>query len=259
MVENRKLLNAKLEYSPVSQNEKYTYSLKHTLSIYTLNAVYTFIPKNACSSLRYSIAVANGYITDINDIGWIHLNNETFNSTQREIALANYTFVILRCPFTRVASCFFDQIVGGDFDFKDSSGAQLSISFNDFLQVIKSQNRFDRNEHWRNQSDFLHYEKYNDYFCLEQFTEAIERLSDKGLKVFDTRAELKHSLLGLDRVDGDFSKTKEKEIRKMREDGFIPNYKSMYGDDEIKLVNDIYADDIDLYKRHFGSKHLLFN
>lgn len=255
---NRNLINAKLEFCPVSQNDKYIYSIKHTVSIYPIDAVYTFIPKNACSSLRYSIALMNGFISDINEIRWTHQNNETFNSSQREIAIASYTFVILRCPFTRIASCFFDKIVGGEFDFKDESGEKLSISFNEFLQVIKSQNRRDRNEHWRNQSDFLHYEEYDDYFSLELFSEATEKLSVKGLEVVDTRIAHPNSLLGITRLEGDFSKAKEQEIRKMKEDGFIPSYKSMYQDDEIQLVKDIYEDDIALYKKHFGKKNLLF-
>ena len=44
----------------------------------------------------------------------------------------------------------------------------------------------------------------------------------------------------------------------MREDGFAPDYKSMFGDDEIKLVKEIYKDDIDLYTNHFGNNNLLF-
>ena len=45
MTKNRKLLNAKHDYSTLSQNEKYNFSLRHALSIYPLNAIYTFIPK----------------------------------------------------------------------------------------------------------------------------------------------------------------------------------------------------------------------
>jgi len=50
MTNARLLRNARLEYSTVNQNELYTFSLEHALSIYPLDAVYTFIPKNACSN-----------------------------------------------------------------------------------------------------------------------------------------------------------------------------------------------------------------
>jgi hypothetical protein len=258
MTKIRLLKNARLENLKVSNNKLYTFSLNHSLSIYPLDAVFTFIPKNACSSLRYSTAVANGFIGNIKDIEWIHFNNQTFVSTQREIVLAKYTFVVLRCPYTRVASCFLDKVVDRAFNFKDPIGNKLSISFYDFLLAIKSQSRNQRDQHWRNQSDFLHYERYDEYFSLELFSKAISSLGDRGFKVHDTRTALKHDLSNIERVDGDFSKMKEVELMKMKEDGFAPNYKSMFGNEEIELVNDIYHDDIDLYKNHFGDNDLLF-
>ena len=107
----RLIRNARLQNSKLSENELYTFSLNHTLSVYSIDAVYTFIPKNACSTMRYSVALQNGYVRDIEDINWIHQNTQTFVATQREIATAKYTFTMLRCPFTRVASCFLDKIV----------------------------------------------------------------------------------------------------------------------------------------------------
>ena len=258
MTNSRLLKNARLEYQMVSLNELYTFSLAYTLSIYPLDAVYTFIPKNACSALRYSIAIANGFLSDISDINWIHDNNRTFMSTQREVSRASYTFVVLRCPYTRVASCFLDKIVDGELKFNDEMGNRLNLSFRDFLTAIKYQHRSEKDEHWRNQSDFLLYERYDEYFSLESFSEAINSLGARGFKVHDTRVSLKHDLKNIERIDGDFSKTKTDKLKKMREDGCAPSYKSMFGDVEIKLINDIYGDDIDLYKSHFGDNYLLF-
>ena len=258
MTNARLLRNARLEYSTVNQNELYTFSLEHALSIYPLDAVYTFIPKNACSTLRYSIAIANGFLGDISDINWIHQNNPTFISTQREASLASYTFVVLRCPYTRIASCFLNQVVDGKFNSYDQMGNKLSGNFHDFLSVIKSQQRSERDQHWRNQSDFLHYERYDEYFSLESFSEVINSLGARGFTVHDTRAALKHDLSNMKRVDGDFSKTKQDELQKMKEEGYLPSYKSMFGDVEIELANDIYNDDINLYKSHFGDNWLLF-
>jgi hypothetical protein len=259
MKNSRSLRTARLEIKNIKENEFYDFSLDYLLSIYSLESVYTFIPKNACTSLRFSIAVSNGFLKDISDLHWIHENNDSFQPSKREVAIAKYTFIVLRCPFTRIVSCFFDQVVFNKyFDFTDSTGNKLSLSFYDFLQIVKSQNRFDRNEHWRNQSDFLHYENYDDYFSLEQFPEAINKLSNKGLKFFDTRNKMKHSLIGLNKVDGNFSKTNELEIKKMKEGGNIPSYRSMFDEETINLVKEIYSDDIDLYSSKFGDKDLLF-
>ena len=254
----RPLKNAKTEEVPINENDRHTFSSTYSLSIYPIDAVYTFIPKNACSTLRYSIAVANGFIDDISHIEWIHSNNETFISTQIEIAKAKYTFTILRCPYTRVASSFLDYIVSGEFTFKDLNEQKLSINFHEFLLIIESQNRNERDQHWRNQSDFLHYEKYDEYFALESFSEAINSLGNRGFKVYDSRAALKHDLSNVKRAEGDFSKIKADELKKMKQEGYMPSYKSMFGDAEIELVNDIYSDDINLYKSHFGDNCLLF-
>ena len=258
MTNTRLLKNAKLEYCQVNQNKMHAFSSSHTLSIYPIGAVYTFIPKNACSSLRYSIAVANGFLDGVEDVKWIHKNNQTFVSTQREVCIANYTFVVLRCPFTRIASGFLNKLVDKTFNVNDAAGNRIDINFHDFLMVIKSQQRSEMNQHWRNQSDFLHYERYDEYFSLESFPNAIKSLGNHGLNVYDTRTKLKHDLSALERIDGDFSRIKTNELKKMKDEGCLPNYKSMFGDKEIELINEMYKDDINLYKSHFGKNDLLF-
>jgi len=140
----------------------------------------------------------------------------------------------------------------------DSKGNRLSINFHEFLLIIKSQIRVDRNIHWRNQSDFLHYQKYDEYFSLESFSKVIDILDDREFKVHDTRGALKHDLSDFKRVNGDFSKTKEVDLKKMKNAGVVPSYKSMFEETEIELIKDIYSDDINLYKSHFGDKDLLF-
>jgi hypothetical protein len=255
---HRILINARLKLVPISQNDLYGFSSRYTLSIYPLDFVFTFIPKNACSSMRYSIAKANGFVKDMKDIKWIHSNNQTFISSQKEVACAKYTFVILRCPYTRVASCFLDKFAGRKLKFNDSNGKRLSINFNEFLLIIKSQIQSERDEHWRNQSDFLHYEKYDDYFSLELLHIAIESLDKRGLKIYDTRTSINHDLSKYKRVSGNFSKMKDIDLKKMKDEGSVPDYKSMFTNTEVELVNEIYRDDINLYKSHFGDNNLLF-
>ena len=258
MINIRLLRNARLAHSKVSDNKLYHFSSNYALSIYPINAVCTFIPKNACSTLRFSIAIANGFIRDIKDIGWIHNNNGTFKSTQREASLARLTFVVLRCPYTRIASCFLDKVVDEVISFNDEMGNKISLNFHEFLLQVQSQKQSEREQHWRNQSDFLHYEKYDEYFSLELFSEAIVSLAAHGLKVHDTRELIKHGISNLKAVDGDFSKMKAEQIKKMKEEGYAPNYKSMFSKVEIDLVNEIYKDDLNLYKSHFGENELLF-
>ena len=258
MINKRLLKNARLKHSQVNENSLHNWSSNYALSIYPINSVYTFIPKNACSTLRFSIAIANGFIKDLKDIQWIHNNNSTFRSSQREVSIASYTFVVLRCPYTRIASCFLDKVVDEVISFNDEMGKKVSLNFYEFLLHINSQQPSEREQHWRNQSDFLHYEKYDEYFSLELFSEAIASLAAHGLKVHDTRESINHGISNLKAVDGDFSKMKAVEIKKMKEEGSAPNYKSMFSKVEIDLVNEIYKDDMNLYKSHFGESELLF-
>ena len=258
MINKRLLKNARLKHSQVNENSLHNWSSNYALSIYPINSVYTFIPKNACSTLRFSIAIANGFIKDLKDIQWIHNNNSTFRSSQREVSIASYTFVVLRCPYTRIASCFLDKVVDEVIFFNDEMGKKVSLNFYEFLLHINSQQPSEREQHWRNQSDFLHYEKYDEYFSLELFSEAIASLAAHGLKVHDTRESINHGISNLKAVDGDFSKMKAEQIKKMKEEGSAPNYKSMFSKVEIDLVNEIYKDDMNLYKSHFGESELLF-
>ena len=152
----------------------------------------------------------------------------------------------------------FWKVVDGKINFNDNFGNKVSLNFNEFLEYIKSQSRENMEEHWRNQSDFLHYEHYDDYFSLELFSDAIGILKSKGFKVYDTRKILNHDISSFEKVDGDFSKIKDIDIEKMKNDGHVPSYKSMFTELEVNLVNEIYGDDIDLYKSHFGNSALLF-
>jgi hypothetical protein len=76
-------------YLPLNQNSKHMFAMRHSLIVYAPNALYSFIPKNGCSTLRLSV-------DSVDDFNWIHSNNATFQSSLSEATLANYTFVVLR-------------------------------------------------------------------------------------------------------------------------------------------------------------------
>ena len=92
-------------------NKRHIFAARHALAIYSRKAICTYIPKNACSSLRYSIALMNGLIEGPEDIDWNQSNNKTFCASLAEILTAEYTFVVVRCPFARLASAFLDKAI----------------------------------------------------------------------------------------------------------------------------------------------------
>jgi hypothetical protein len=85
----------------LAQNAAHQFASQHALSFYAADAVYSFIPKNACSTMRYTLALANGAISGPRHFNWIHTNNLTFRASLAELAKAKYTFVILRDPYRR--------------------------------------------------------------------------------------------------------------------------------------------------------------
>ena len=171
----------------------------HALKLYHPNAIYSFIPKNACSTLRLSVALQNDVIASPKDFNWIHNNNNTFSASLNDLIVANYTFVVLRCPYRRLASAYLDKIVERELDawdlhrFLNRSFEVKDLTFLDFARYLKKQEVRKRNIHWRNQSDFLVYESYDDYFALETFKDAVKQLKKKiNLKVVDARQLTKH-------------------------------------------------------------------
>ncbi|TAL45777.1 MAG: hypothetical protein EPN89_11775, partial [Methylovulum sp.] len=72
-------------YVNLSKNQQHQFAQGHALRIYNSNSIYSFIPKNACSTMRVSLAIANGCIADTDkldelDFNWIHNNNDTFRA-----------------------------------------------------------------------------------------------------------------------------------------------------------------------------------
>ena len=104
------LLKTKGNQSNLQGNQEHNFAIKHTCIHYKSNSVCTWIPKNGCSNLRYSISKENGVITNIEELDWIHRNNDCFNVSTKEALQANYTFIILRNPFKRLLSFFLDKL-----------------------------------------------------------------------------------------------------------------------------------------------------
>ncbi|WP_417311015.1 sulfotransferase family 2 domain-containing protein [Devosia sp.] len=250
----------------LKQNSKHSFSLNHTMMLYRRNAIYTFIPKNGCSTLRLSVAIDNGVINDISEGDWIHSNNQTFNATLEESIKTKYSFVILRCPFRRLASAFLDKIVSKEVEawsYRIARNRSINlddISFEDFVFSLKELSILNSNIHWRKQVDFLLYKKYSDYFCLENFSLIEKRLRKRlAFHVIDARELTGHGTEGYTKlVDENYASMDAFDISVLKRKGFCPSYSSLYTDELVEVVSRIYSEDIELYKSKFGSENLLF-
>lgn len=265
---NRQLRYSAKHYQALQQNPQQNLAQSHALCLYRENAIYSFIPKNACSTLRASIARANGCIKDERDFHWIHQNNQTFNANLGDLIRAEYTFTILRCPFARLASVYLDKITSKS-DLVAQDIQQLmkwsididELSFSDFVELLEKPWFRLANRHWRPQIDFLVYEEYDDYFCLEDFGNAETVLKQKiDLDIMDARAITLHGIGHLEKIhNGDFSKSSAHEIHLLKRDGQTPTTNTLYDDKSVEKVARLYKSDIDLYTGIFGANNLSFS
>lgn len=261
----RLLRHPRTDLVALEKNAAHGFAADHALVCYPTDTVYSFIPKNGCSTLRLSLAIANGCVASLGDWPWIHPNNATFRATFRDLVTAKFTFVVLRCPFRRLASVFLDKILSHTPEYwqlyrmeRDTLDHE-ALSFRGFVDLLDRPDRLSANIHWRPQSDFLVYDTYDAYLTLENFGEAIARIERDGFAVHDARALTRH---GTDQyrteTAGAFADTPIAALREMRREGRLPDHAALYDTGLAATVARLYADDIRLYADHAGPAGLLF-
>ena len=244
----------------IDSNEKHEFARKFSLIHLDSNSICTWIPKNSCSSLRYSIAIANGAISNLNDISWIHQNNKSFCASNKELLSAKYSFVVLRNPFKRILSFYFDKICHND-DLNEDKSRELAhrvfsttenTSFEDFVNTIaKSPWLIDEDIHTRKQCDFLVYTQYDEYFSLEDYKDVPEFIHKKiGLELFDTRdANSIFTTKGMKESDKFTPNLSAADSLKLLQANIKPIPEKMYTLDMLSKIANIYFADILLYMR----------
>lgn len=254
-------------YENLRANAQHSFAQRHALNIYASDAIYSFIPKNGCSTLRTSLAIANGCIADAADFNWIHQNNDTFAASLSELVRARYTFTILRCPFSRLLSVYLDKFVNRNIvawryvDLHDRTIEFDDITFEFFVKSLCVERIRHGDMHWMPQTAFLVYEDYDDYFAFEDFPALVETLQRKiGLDVVDARPLTRHGTAGLRRLSKKAPfRLSPFELLGFRKRGSLPAPESMYTEELVKCVQRAYRSDLALYKRVFGKENLLFS
>ena len=259
---NHRLILSKPFGNPnaLEDNKNHEFARKHTLVHLKSNSVCTWIPKNSCSSLRYSIAFSNGAIGGTEDIEWIHKNNASFRATNKELLNAEYAFVVLRNPFKRLLSFYCDKICHKGANENDTSyetaksviGTTEDTSFAQFIDILwRNPALKKRNGHIQDQCDFLIYKKYSDYLSVENYEETYSTIRQKiGVTLKDVRPlNSIYTTLGCqDSHELDYD-TPAELISSALAEQQKPITKNMYNTDLIKKVGALYLCDILLYLR----------
>jgi hypothetical protein len=252
---------------------------RYTLCIPAKRAIFTYIPKNACSTLRYSIAIANGRPDSVETANYMHNGMAEMIATPQQLANCTYAFTVLRCPYRRIASAFLDKAVSDEsrarsllprerrlFCRRSSSANQTSaaiaqakirdLSFADFLDLLQKRKSSWLDPHFRTQTEFLLKRGYDDYFALEQLTEAEGQLREKiGLRLIDKGG---HGVSRRKKSDINAASLSIGELLELRASGYAPTYDSLFTPTTQRAVETFYANDLALYKKQFGSEGLLF-
>ena len=262
----RLLRFATSDTGPLKRNPAHSFAAVHALTCYTGQSVYTYIPKNACTTMRLSLGIANGCLTGPEDLVWVHANNQTFLADQRDLATARFTFVILRCPHARLASAFLNKMVYRHDDYwkldrlEGDTLDPATFTFRDFVGILQKPRRLKANPHWRPQVDFLVYDRYDAYFTVETLgRDAAEIEARAGIPVVDARAVSRHGSHGLTPVtEGSFADTPAMEIEAMIRGGSIPTAACLYDPGLARDVARLYAEDIALYDREGDRANRIF-
>lgn len=209
--------------------------------------------------MRYSIALSNQCIAGENEIGWIHANNGTFQASLRALVTAEYTFVVLRCPFARLASCFLDKIVGsappGTIYERAAGRSTSEVTFEKFVEDLEDKANLVRNIHWRPQVHFLVYKEYDDYFCIEDFSSAQAVIMERiGLRIHDARHLTAHGSDQCENVGSpsEYARAPVPEISDLKKKGKIPTVQALYSERAARIVARLFAADISMYRQRCG-------
>lgn len=276
MTHPRLLRYAGTSRKTLADNATHRFAASYALCLYGADAVYSFIPKNACSTLRVSLALANGCIAGLEQWTWIHANNPTFRAGLRDLVTARFSFVILRCPHARLASVFLDKIVGRSHEYwflHRATGDRIDparFSFRDFVGLLTGTpedgevDMLRLNEHWRPQVDFLVYDEYDAWYAVERMAEARVELDARiGLELVDARPLTRHGtdrfeLMDVPETGGHFADMPLTELAALQAAGRAPSHGALYDDGLIGAVADAYAEDLALYAARIGPETLTF-
>jgi len=166
------------------------YSLRSNVLFYkNLNISYNFTPKVACTTLKYSLGIANGTM-----LPWEHPHFDRVNEViclSQAIHSSAIKIVVLRNPYTRIVSAYLNKIANPVELFAIDCTAQViaelrgidparvhdviqsgqTPSFQEFILFLSRREDVVLDTHWRQQISMLAFEDYDvtlDFDRLEE-------------------------------------------------------------------------------------------
>lgn len=236
--------------------EQRTFALRHLYVYPSVRISYTYIPKNASTSMKQTLGQAQGWwsegdssVHEVNRVHWLG-GLIRYPRTHERI-------VIIRDPWDRLISAFQNRFVGRDKAaseqaLRDGLATQLPkdadrmhVSFAQFLEYLARTPDRRLNEHWRPQTSFL-IGNYTQMMRFEHLQQDADFLTERGLKL---RTATGHGTGSLRQDLGPgWGYRPASALRKLkRRRRVLPSRASMFDDPLAELVSDRFAADIELF------------
>jgi hypothetical protein len=232
--------------------------LRHLYVYPTLRIAYTNIPKNACTSFKQTLGIAEGW--------WVEKEGSVHDASRRHVKSSllhlrdvDERIVVIRDPWRRLVSAYQNKFTSRDDAARNHAmghglaallpaGADpLDATFAQFVQyVVRTPDRH-LDKHWRPQSDFL-LDSYTRWLRFEHLDEDAAFLADRG---YPLRTAVGHGSSQLRKdVGPGWGDRPGRALRRLRrKDGALPTTENMYDDSLRALVADRYATDVELFQR----------
>lgn len=239
-----------------------------------IKIAYTYIPKNACTTIKKTLGFANGNLTKDDNIhdpkGLISFSaNNILNSTK---------LIVLRNPFKRLVSAFLDKIARPEKQFIGMEGnkhifksqgkkvdeinnlikSNNTATFLEFVQYLSKTPDIHLDEHWRSQSSFCMLDDYDLIFPLERLE---QRWNSSILSKYPIKKMDLHTTNFGKEVINDTNLFGSEDIcllpanfivKKLKESGLSIDKNLFFKNNEVReLFMDRFADDIFIYKNIF--------
>lgn len=236
--------------------EQRAFALRHLFVYPSVRISYTYIPKNASTSMKQTLGQAQGWWTEahssVHGVSRVH-----WLSGLVRYPATHERIVIIRDPWDRLISAYQNRFVGRDKAaseqaLRDGLATQLpkdadrmQVSFAQFLEYLARTPDRRLNEHWRPQTSFL-IGNYTRMMRFERLQQDAEFLTERGLSL---RTATGHGTGSLRQDLGPgWGYKPASALRKLkRRRRVLPSRASMFDDQLSELVADRFATDIELF------------
>jgi hypothetical protein len=238
--------------------EQRAFALRHLYVYPKLRLAYTFIPKNACTSMKQTLGAAEGW--------WAEGSGSIHEVSRRRLvpgllrwSAADERIVIIRDPWDRLLSAYQHWFLvrddamrrhameAGLADVLPDGASATDTTFAQFLQFLARTPDRRLNVHWRPQSSFLvgDYTRWLRFECLAQDAAF---LAERG---YPLRRAAGHgtSSLRSDLGTGWGEKPARALRRTKRQRGVLPTRVNMYDEALESLVAERFAEDVEIFRR----------